>query len=254
VTKVIESLRYFLEIAYNGKNYFGWQNQPDAISVQETLEKALSTLLRYKIEITGAGRTDAGVHAKQIFAHFDFDEDLIRTDLVFKLNSLLPKDIAINSLSEVNENAHARFDALHRTYEYRVALTKNPFSIGYAHTVHHAPNIELMNEAAKILLSYKDFQCFSKSKTDVKTYNCSIQFAEWIATENELLFTIKADRFLRNMVRAIVGTLLDIGYKKINLEQFHQIIKSKNRSNAGTSVPAEGLYLIKIEYPETIKL
>ncbi len=247
-------MRYFLEIAYNGKNYFGWQNQPDAISVQETIEKALTTLLREKIEITGAGRTDAGVHAKQIFAHFDFKEDLTKTDLVFKLNSLLPKDIAINSLYEVNENAHARFDALHRTYEYRVALSKDPFSIGYTHTVHRAPNMVLMNEAAKILLSYKDFQCFSKTKTDVKTYNCSIQFAEWTANDKELLFTIKADRFLRNMVRAIVGTLLDVGYNKINLEEFHNIIKSKNRSNAGTSVPAEGLYLVKIEYPETIKI
>ncbi len=247
-------MRYFLEIAYNGKNYFGWQNQPDAITVQQTIEKALTTILRKKIEITGAGRTDAGVHAKQIFAHFDFYEDLTKTDLIFKLNSLLPKDIAINSLSEVNENAHARFDALHRTYEYRVALTKNPFSIGYTYAVHRTPNMALMNEAAKILLSYKDFQCFSKSKTDVKTYNCSIQFAEWIALEDQMIFTIKADRFLRNMVRAIVGTLLDVGYRKINLEEFHNIIKSKNRSNAGTSVPAEGLYLIKIEYPETIKI
>jgi len=253
-TKVTESLRYFIEIAYNGKNYFGWQCQPNAISVQETLEKALSTILKELIKIVGAGRTDAGVHAKQIFAHFDMLQDWNLLDLVFKLNSLLPNDIAILSIFEVNENAHARFDALNRTYVYRVSLTKNPFSVGYAFQTHHKPNMEVMNEAAKVLLQYKDFQCFSKSKTDVNTYHCTIQIAEWIALENELIFTIKADRFLRNMVRAIVGTLLDVGFGKITIADLHKIIKSKNRSNAGTSVPAEGLYLTKIEYPEKIKI
>jgi tRNA pseudouridine38-40 synthase len=253
-TKVTESLRYFIEIAYNGKNYFGWQCQPNAISVQETLEKALSTLFRVPIKIVGAGRTDAGVHAKQIFAHFDTFQDWNPMDLVFKLNSLLPNDIAIQSIFEVHKNAHARFDALSRTYVYRVSLLKNPFTVGYAFQIHHKPNIALMNEAAKVLLFYKDFQCFSKSKTDVNTYNCTIQLAEWIALDNELIFTIKADRFLRNMVRAIVGTLLDIGSEKITIHDLHQIIKGKDRSKAGASVPAEGLYLTKIEYPEKINI
>ncbi len=247
-------MRYFIEIAYNGKNYHGWQVQPDAASVQQTIEEALSTLLRAKTEIVGAGRTDAGVHAKQIFAHFDFAEAIQSVDLVYKLNSFLPPDIAIKNILTVKEDAHARFDALSRTYEYHICLEKDPFAIDFCHKLHHSPDVVKMNQAAEILYTYNDFQCFSKSKTDVKTYNCSVTMAKWEKTGNKLVFTITADRFLRNMVRAIVGTLLDIGFEKITLDDLHNIITSKNRSNAGTSVPAEGLYLTEVTYPKELFL
>lgn len=251
-TKIEDSLRYFIEIAYNGKNYHGWQIQPDASSVQQTLEEALSTILRSKIAIVGAGRTDTGVHAKQIFAHFDFAEAIDIKELCFKLNSFLPKDIAIKDIASVKENAHARFDALSRTYEYHISLEKNPFATDFSYQLHHIPDVYKMNKAAKILLNYNDFQCFSKSKTDVKTYHCIITFAEWKLTNHKLVFTITADRFLRNMVRAIVGTLLEIGLGKIDVDDLHTIIKSKNRNMAGTSVPAEGLYLTRVEYPKEL--
>ena len=247
-------MRYFIEITFNGKNYHGWQIQPDAVSVQQTIEEALSTILRSKIEIVGAGRTDAGVHAKEIFAHFDFTEKIQTEDLVYKLNSFLPLDIAINNILPVKEDAHARFDALSRTYEYHIVLKKNPFVIDFCHRLHHCPDVEKMNQAAEILYNYKDFQCFSRSKTDVKTYNCTLTKAHWEKVDDRLIFTITADRFLRNMVRAIVGTLLDIGFDKINTDDFHNIIKSKNRNNAGTSVPAEGLYLTRVVYPKELFL
>ena len=246
-------MRYFIEIAYNGKNYHGWQFQPDAITVQEVLEKTMTTILRKEINVIGAGRTDAGVHAKQLFAHFDFEEIENTSELQFKLNSLLPKDISVQNIFQVKEDAHARFDALEREYEYKVTLKKNPFYEDFAHLIHHIPNIDLMNKAANDLLNYKNFQCFSRSNTDVKTYNCTIEKAFWKKENSQLIFTISADRFLRNMVRAIVGTLLDVGFKKTSLEEFHEIIKSKNRSKAGTSAPAKGLYLTKVVYSENIK-
>jgi tRNA pseudouridine38-40 synthase len=247
-------LRYFIEIAFNGKNYHGWQIQPDAASVQQTIEEALSTILRSKIEIVGAGRTDASVHAKEIFAHFDFAEAIHTKEMVFKLNSFLPQDIAIKNILPVEEDAHARFDAVSRTYEYHICLEKDPFAIDFCHKLHHCPDVEKMNQAAEILYNYNDFQCFSRSKTDVKTYNCTITKALWEKVDNRLIFTITADRFLRNMVRAIVGTLLEIGFEKISIDDFHNIIKSKNRSNAGTSVPAEGLYLTRVIYPKELFL
>ncbi len=246
-------MRYFLELAYNGKAYHGWQNQPDAVSVQEVIEKALSTLLRKEITIVGAGRTDAGVHAKQMFAHFDYDEQL-DSNLVFRLNSFLPKDIAIYDIFEVNEEAHTRFDATARTYEYWVTTRKDPFSMENAYLIHQRVDVEAMNEAAKVLFEYRDFKCFSKSNTDVRTYNCVIMKAEWEQRGRQLIFTVKADRFLRNMVRAIVGTLLEVGLGKSNIENVKKIIESKDRSNAGTSVPAHGLYLTEVTYPETIKI
>ncbi len=246
-------MRYFIEIAYNGTDYFGWQIQPNAITVQEVLEDKLSTLLKTKIKVTGAGRTDAGVHAKQLFAHFDCDEIEQTTELQFRLNSFLPKDIAISKIIEVKEDAHARFDAVEREYEYIVSLKKDPFSERLAYQIHNMPDVELMNKAAKVLLDYKDFQCFSRSKTDVKTYHCTIKKAYWKEEKDQLIFIISADRFLRNMVRAIVGTLLDIGYGKTSIEKFHEIIKNKDRSKAGASAPAHGLYLTKVQYPETIK-
>lgn len=249
-----EFLRYFLEIAYNGKKYHGWQNQPDAVSVQEKIEEALSTLLRTKIEIVGAGRTDTGVHATQIFAHFDYSESASTANLVFRLNSLLPKDIAIRDFFPVRPDAHARFDALSRTYIYKISLEKNPFLEDFAFRLQQKPDIAAMNKAAKILFQYDDFQCFSRSKTDVKTYNCKIYEAFWTEKDKQLIFTITADRFLRNMVRAIVGTLLDVGFYKISIDEMHNIIVQKNRSNAGASVPAKGLYLTKITYPDTLKI
>jgi len=250
----IELLRYFIEIAYNGKAYCGWQNQPNALSVQEVLEKALSTLLGETISVTGAGRTDAGVHAKQLFAHFDVAPIMNTEQLCHRLNSFLPKDISVPSLFAVQADAHARFDATAREYEYHIALKKDPFLEGLAYQVFLLPNVERMNEAAKVLFEYEDFQCFSRSNTDVKTYYCSITKAHWEKRGDTLVFTIAANRFLRNMVRAIVGTLLEIGYGKLTLDDFKAIIESKNRSNAGASAPAHGLYLTKVIYPENIKL
>lgn len=247
-------MRYFIELSYNGKAYHGWQNQPNAISVQEVIENALSKLLNEPTMIVGAGRTDAGVHAKQMFAHFDTDVTFNRSDLMYKLNAFLPNDVVIRDLFPVTSEAHARFDAISRTYLYRIALEKNVFNFEATYNITQPLNIEAIKEATRILFDYKDFQCFSKSKTDVKTYYCTILSAEWEVIDDELQFTITADRFLRNMVRAIVGTLLNIGLGKMEIEDLHTIIKSKNRSEAGFSVPAHGLYLTKIDYPERIKL
>ena len=246
-------MRYFIELSYNGKGYHGWQNQPNGITVQEVVEKALSTLLSEPVSIMGAGRTDAGVHASQMFAHFDTVVAFESQDLVFKLNSFLPNDVAIASVFEVKPEIHARFYAMSRTYLYHVSTSKNVFTFDNSLYVKHALDVDKMNEAAKILLAYKDFQCFSKSKTDVKTYNCDIMHAEWMVKDDELHFVIKANRFLRNMVRAIVGTMINIGLGKMDVDDLHIIIKSKNRSEAGFSVPAHGLYLTHIEYPEDIK-
>ena len=247
-------MRFFIELSYNGKAYHGWQNQPNAISVQEVLEKALSTLLKTTIAVMGAGRTDAGVHASQMFAHFDFEEKFDSNDLIYKLNSFLPKDIAIADIFEVNSDAHTRFDALSRTYKYKISNLKNVFDYDFAYQVQLPLNIEAMNEGCEILLKYKDFQCFSKSNTDVKTYNCDIKEAFWIDNSGQLLFTITADRFLRNMVRAIVGTMVNIGLGKLEPLDLHEIIASKDRSEAGFSAPAHGLYLDEIVYPNTLKI
>jgi tRNA pseudouridine38-40 synthase len=245
-------LRYFIEIAYNGKNYFGWQRQPEQMSVQEVLEERLSTLLREEIKLTGAGRTDTGVHAKQLFAHFDSDEIENFDDFIFRMNSFLPKDISLKNIFKVKQDAHARFDAVERKYEYLISLEKDPFSQDFAFQINNKPDVDLMNQAAEMLLCHKDFQCFSRSKTDVKTYNCTIVKAHWEAKNNRLIFTIAADRFLRNMVRAIVGTLLDVGYGKTTLEDFQAILNSKSREEAGASAPAHGLYLTKVVYPYTL--
>jgi tRNA pseudouridine38-40 synthase len=247
-------VRYFLDIAYNGKNYFGWQRQPNAISVQEVLEEALSLLLGTAISVTGAGRTDTGVHARQLMVHFDFEEITDGEHLMYRLNSYLPKDIAVKELFRVRDDAHARFDATAREYEYWISLKKDPFLEGLAYYTHAVPDLEKMNQAAEILFDYVDFQCFSRSKTDVKTYHCSIKKAHWSRKNDVLIFTVSADRFLRNMVRAIVGTLLEIGYGKLNLLDFHAILKSKDRSNAGASAPAHGLYLTKVNYPPNLKM
>jgi tRNA pseudouridine38-40 synthase len=245
-------LRYFIELSYNGKAYHGWQNQPNAISVQEVVEDALSKLLQTKIDVVGAGRTDAGVHAEQLFAHFDFDESIDSEKLIFKLNSFLPKDISVQHIFVVKADAHARFDALSRTYNYKISLKKDVFNSDGSYYLKHQLDIDKMNEAAKVLFDYRNFKCFSRSNTDVKTYHCTIMMAEWRSQNNQLIFTIKADRFLRNMVRAIVGTILDVGLGKTTIEEFHGIIKSEDRTKAGASVPAHGLYLSIIEYPKSI--
>lgn len=247
-------MRYFIELSYNGKGYHGWQNQPNAISVQQVLEEALSVLLQTKVEIFGAGRTDTGVHASQMFAHFDVEFEIDIPTLVYKLNSLLPNDISIHDVFKVKEDAHARFDATSRTYHYKISTTKNVFNTDFAYRFQVPLDVKKMNEACNILLQYKDFQCFSKSNTDVKTYYCNIEKAEWIEEQNGLIFIISADRFLRNMVRAIVGTMINIGLGKIKVKDLITIIESKNRSEAGYSVPAHGLYLTQITYPESLKL
>ncbi|WCO02439.1 tRNA pseudouridine(38-40) synthase TruA [Psychroserpens ponticola] len=244
-------MRYFIELSYNGKAYHGWQIQPNAITVQEVLENALSKVLRSNISVMGAGRTDAGVHASQMFAHFDLNK-LIEDNLVFKLNSILPNDIAIHNIIQAHDEAHTRFDALSRTYIYKISQKKNVFNFDFVYALQNQLNLASMNEACDILLKYEDFQCFSKVHTDVKTYNCNIMSAHWQCENDQVLFTIKADRFLRNMVRAIVGTMINIGLGKMNAAELHNIIKSKDRGEAGFSVPAHGLYLTKIEYPNTI--
>ena len=247
-------MRYFIQLSYNGSSYHGWQIQPNAVTVQETIQDALSKLLNTNISITGAGRTDTGVHAFQMFAHFDVDETLDTENLTFKLNSFLPKDIAIQSIFQVNADAHTRFHAIKRSYDYKISLKKNVFLFDYTHYVHQKLDVDKMNEAANILLEYTNFQCFSKSNTDVKTYNCKIEQAQWKQEGNLLIFTICADRFLRNMVRAIVGTLLNIGLSKIAVSDMHKILASKDRSKAGFSVPSKGLYLTEVLYPDNIKI
>ncbi|QEE50503.1 tRNA pseudouridine(38-40) synthase TruA [Flavobacterium alkalisoli] len=242
-------MRYFIEFAYNGKNYHGWQYQPHSISVQEVLNKALSTLLKQPIDVTGAGRTDTGVHAKQMYAHFDYDNVINSDSLTQKLNSFLPKDIVVYRLIPLHDDAHARFDATSRTYEYHIHTFKDAF-IGEGSWFHFHPlDMDKMNEAAKILFEYKDFKCFSKTHTDVRTFNCVIMEANWKKEGNNLVFTVAADRFLRNMVRAIVGTLVNVGLGKITLQDFREIIESRDRNKAGFSVPAHGLYLTKVVYP-----
>ncbi len=247
-------MRYFIELSYNGATFHGWQIQPDVISVQESIEKALSVLLRKPQSIVGAGRTDAGVHAKFMVAHFETDVNFETEQLKFKLNSFLPESIAIYNIYIVKNEAHARFDAMARAYEYRVVTEKNPFEINSTHLVKLPLDVNKMNLAAKRMLAYTNFKCFSKSKTDVKTYNCDLFYAFWEQENNCLVFKISANRFLRNMVRAIVGTLLEIGSGKLELEDIDRIIRSENRSEAGYSVPAKGLYLTEVLYPESIRL
>jgi tRNA pseudouridine38-40 synthase len=241
-------LRYFIKLAYNGTNYHGWQVQPNASSVQETLNKALSIILNEEINIMGAGRTDTGVHAKEMFAHFDYAPTLEIDSVLHKLNSYLPKDIVIYDIIPVHNEAHARFDAKKRTYNYYITSVKDVFSQEECWYYHQNLDVELMNQAAKILLNHTDFQCFSKVNTDVNTFNCTISEAHWTQENNQLIFTISADRFLRNMVRAIVGTLINVGLHKITLSEFNSIIENKNRNEAGFSVPAQGLFLTKIDY------
>lgn len=247
--------RYFIFLQYKGTAYHGWQIQLNAVTVQQVLEEKLFILLKNKIETTGAGRTDTGVHAREFAVHFDFENHLINKEhFLYKINSLLPYDISAYDIREVNNHANARFDAKSRTYEYHLTIVKDPFLTEYAYFFPWGLNIEKMNEASSKLFLYNDFTSFSKLHTDVKTNNCRISYAQWVQNNNRIVFTITADRFLRNMVRAIVGTLIEVGKNKISIDEFCQIIERKNRCSAGMSVPAHGLYLTKIEYPQTIFL
>lgn len=242
-------MRYFLKLAYNGANYHGWQSQPNAVSVQECIEKALSTILREPISIIGAGRTDAGVNAAVMYAHFDVSEPLKdMSTLVMRLNSILGKDIAIYDVLPVRADAHARFDAVSRTYKYFVHTEKSPFLYPFSWKSTCRLDFELMNEAAELLKNYRDFTSFSKLHTDVATNNCKITYARWEQEGEQWVFTITADRFLRNMVRAIVGTLVDVGRGKLTIEQFCEVIEKKDRCSAGTSMPGNALFLWNVKY------
>lgn len=247
-------MRYFFEIAYKGTNYKGWQTQHNAVTVQEVVEDALSKLTGTKIEIIGSGRTDTGVHCEQQFFHADIEKEIVLKDFQHRLNVLLPKDISIQSIQKVKANASARFDARSRTYQYRITLTKNPLLEGLALHYFKSASIPTMNKAAALLLGEHDFQCFSKVKTNVNHFLCDITQAEWKQKGDKLEFTITANRFLRGMVRAIVGTLLDVGTDKMSVKDFQTIINSKDRRKAGQNVPPEGLYLTKVKYPSSIFL
>lgn len=241
--------RYFIELSYDGTNYHGWQVQPNAVTVQEVLDRALSTVLRRPIETVGCGRTDTGVHATEFFAHYEVESSMTIDKVVHSLNGILPPDIAIKNIFPVDDEMHARFSATLRSYQYHIHFNKDPFKHGYSWLLRDEPDIDLMNQAAQIIMQYTDFSCFSKSNTQVKTNNCKISRAEWVRTDDGMVFHISADRFLRNMVRAIVGTLLMVGRKEITPEGVREIINSKDRSNAGISVPACGLYLTEVKYP-----
>lgn len=252
-TKITFQLRYFIKLAYKGSNYHGWQVQPNAITVQELLNKSLSTIFRTPLEVVGAGRTDTGVHAEEFYAHVAIENEFIPEEVIYKLNGLLPDDIVIYDIFETTEKAHVRFDATSRSYEYRIFLGKNPFLIETAwQLITTKLAVEKMNEAVEILKTQTNFKCFSRSNSDVRTYNCNIMQAGWKQTGQLLVFQITADRFLRNMVRAIVGTLIEIGKGKMTLEEFKQVIDSENRCNAGPSAPAQGLFLTQVTYPKTI--
>lgn len=253
----VESLilnRYFMYLSYDGTNYHGWQIQPNGISVQECINKALSTILRKDTEVTGAGRTDAGVHASMMVAHFDSvmeREDAVR--LVDKMNRLLPRDIAIQRIVPVRNDAHARFDAVSRTYKYYITDVKSPFDGRYRCRMYCPLDYDRMNSAAQTLFDYTDFTSFSRLHTDVKTNNCKIMHASWERLdEHDWVFTIKADRFLRNMVRAIVGTLIDVGRGKLTVQGFRDIIEQQDRGKAGTSAPGNALFLCDIAYPDDL--
>ena len=242
-------MRYFITFSYDGTRYHGWQIQPNGDSVQERLEWALSTLLRREVNVTGAGRTDAGVHARVMVAHFDFEEAIDCQQLCYKLNRLLPFDIAVQEVKQVSDDMHARFSATSRTYHYYIHTKKDPFRRAYSCEIHYPLDFALMNEAGKILTTYEDFGAFCKSHTDVKTTICHVTEARWVQTsETAWYFRITANRFLRNMVRAVVGTLIDVGRGKLSIEEFRKVIEGKRRTDAGESMPGNALFLEDVRY------
>lgn len=246
--------RYFIFISFKGTSYHGWQFQPNSVTVQKTLDETLGTILNERISTTGAGRTDTGVHALVFCAHFESIKPDLATNknLIFRLNRFLPKDISVSGISKVLPNAHARFSAVSRTYRYYISTAKDPFSEDSSWFLQGNIDLNLMNKACVLLLKHSDFTSFSRLHSDVKTNLCRIFSAEWEKTDDNLIFTIKADRFLRNMVRAIVGTMIELGQGKINLKDFEDIIIAKDRCRAGKSAPAKGLFLEDIKYPEEI--
>ena len=245
-------MRYFVFFSYDGTRYHGWQIQPNGNSVQAELQRALSTLLREEIVVTGAGRTDAGVHARMMAAHFDFHDMLDGQQLAYKLNRLLPYDIAVQRVVQVGDEMHARFSATSRTYHYYIHTRKDPFRRAYSCEIHYPLDFSMMNEAGRILLEYEDFGAFCKAHSDVKTTICRVTKAEWIQTApSEWYFEITANRFLRNMVRAVVGTLIDVGRGRLSLEGFRLVIEGKKRTEAGESMPGNALFLERVEYPLT---
>lgn len=242
-------MRYFVWFSYDGTAYHGWQIQPNGNSVQEELQRALSTFLREDIGVTGAGRTDAGVHARQMVAHFDFSKDIEPEQLAYKLNRILPCDIAVDRVELVSDDMHARFSATSRTYHYYIHTKKDPFNRAFSTELHYELDFDKMNEAGRILMSYDDFGAFCKSHSDVKTTLCHVTKAEWIQTgETSWYFEITANRFLRNMVRAVVGTLIDVGRGRLTLDEFRKVIEGKRRTEAGESMPANALFLENIVY------
>lgn len=244
-------MRYFIEFSYKGTNYSGWQKQNNAISVQQKLDEALTLILRETIETVGSSRTDTGVHAEQQYAHFDTNEPVKDCEvLTYRLNSLLPFDIAVHRVFAVEDTAHSRFDANYRRYEYRIVKRKNPFLHNESHIFHKPLNIQLMNEAALLLFKYKNFESFSKLHTQVNNFLCEITEAEWFEKDGILIFSVKSNRFLRGMVRALVGTLLEVGTGKKTIADFEKIIQAQDRSKAGAQAPAEGLFLVEVGYPE----
>ena len=242
--------RYFVTLSYDGTRYHGWQIQPNGVSVQERLQEALSTLLREPIAVTGAGRTDAGVHARKMVAHFDWKGDAIDgQQLAYKLNRLLPYDIAVSKVEMVSEDMHARFSATSRMYRYYIHTTKDPFQRAYSCEIHYPLDFAKMNDAAQILMTYEDFGAFCKSGADVKTTLCQVTKAEWVQTSpTTWYFEIRANRFLRNMVRAVVGTLIEVGRGRLSLDDFKKVIEGKHRSDAGESMPGNALFLEDIVY------
>lgn len=252
--KRVVKTRYFIFIAYRGSAYHGWQVQPNSVTIQAILDKSLSVILNEPISTIGAGRTDTGVHATYFCAHFDCSSELLEADknLIYKLNRFLPKDVAVKVIKRVIPDANARFSAISRTYKYYITTVKDPFLEDFAWFVYGDLNVDLMNSLSDTLSKYTDFTSFSKLHSGSKTNICSVHYAVWQKEENKLVFTIKADRFLRNMVRSIVGTMIDVGSGKICEEQFRQIIEGKDRCLAGFSAPAKGLFLTNIEYPDEI--
>ena len=242
-------MRYFVQLAYDGRAFHGWQIQPNAATVQEVIEERMSVALQEQIAVVGCGRTDTSVSAKDFYLHFDSETGISEKDFLFKINRMLPQSIVFKRLIQVDDYAHARFDATSRAYEYKVLTQKDPFNFDFGYRFNKELNIDLMNEACSILFEYTDFTSFSKLHTDTMTNNCKIKYASWRREGDVLVFRIEADRFLRNMVRAIVGTMIELGTGKIEVSEFKTIIEAKDRGRAGKSVPGKALALVKIEYP-----
>lgn len=249
---IFTAMRYFLFLSYRGTNYHGWQVQKNAVGIQEVINNALETVLGKSIQTIGSGRTDTGVHANEQVLHFDLDKEVYKTDFVYKLNSLLPKDIAINRINEVKQDGHARFSAIERKYIYRITRRKNPFLQDLAYFFRKDLDLNLMNNLKDFMVEFKDFQCFSRVKTDVNNFICDIRDLEWTSKKDEIYFSVTANRFLRGMVRAIVGTMIEVGLGNCSKQNFIDIVQTKDRRNAGSAVPPHGLFLNSVSYPDEI--